>query len=273
MQLAQQPTARIDLSGQIAQNWIPYDIRCFAARPMTSTISEAPEEGANERRASFPQRLKAHLIAGAGYWAIRLICKTLRWEVSGWDNYQSILAAQKRVIFTSWHGRILMATYFWRHRGIMVMTSMNRDGEYIARVIQRFGYRAARGSSSRGGNRALAEMLRALRRNQDAGFTIDGPRGPRYIAKPGAIWLAGKSGNAVLPFHISAAKKWVLSSWDLFHIPKPFSRVLVLIGSPIYVEADANADKLRRSQAELQTALEELLKRGDSFWDHKLKLQ
>ena len=233
-----------------------------------SMIQNTEEEHAQPPKARFTYWLRVWLISWLGYWAIRIIGKTLRWEVEGWENYRAIEASQKRIIYTCWHGRIFMATYFWRNRGIVVMTSQNRDGEYIARVIRRFGYGAARGSSSRGGRRALVEMLRVIQQNKDVGFTIDGPRGPRYIAKTGAIWLASRSGSAVFPFHISAEKKWVLNSWDLFQIPKPFSRVLVLMGSPIYASADAMEEEIESKQRELQLALEKLLKRGDSHWNH-----
>jgi lysophospholipid acyltransferase (LPLAT)-like uncharacterized protein len=187
--------------------------------------------------------------------------------VEGWENHRRIVDAGKRIIYTFWHGRIFTSTYFWRSRGIAVMTSLNRDGDYIARTINRFGYLAPRGSSSRGGSRALAEMMRALRSDRDVGFTIDGPLGPRYIAKPGAIWLASRSGGAVFPFHISAKYKWIFSSWDRFEIPKPFSPVLVLMGAPIFVGENAGTEELARTQHELQGSLEDLLKRGDSHWD------
>ncbi len=212
------------------------------------------------------ERLKYWIISLLGYWAIRAIGGTLRWQVEGWENYKSIHAANKNVIFTFWHGRIFTGTYFWRNRGIVVMTSRNRDGEYIARVIRRFGYGAARGSSTRGGKRALVEMIHELRRKKDVAFTIDGPRGPRYVAKPGAIWIGSKTGDAVFPFHMSAERFWVLNSWDHFQIPKPFSRVLVLMGVPIYVKPDATEADLEESQLALQRSLEDLLQRGDSFW-------
>ena len=211
--------------------------------------------------------LKIWFISLLGYWAIRVIGSTLRWQVEGQENLQAIRAAKKNAIFTFWHGRIFLGTYYFRNQGIVVMTSRNRDGEYIARVIRRFGYGAARGSSTRGGKRALVEMIREMRNNSDVAFTIDGPRGPRYVAKPGAVWLASKTGNAILPFHISPQRKWVLNSWDLFHIPKPFSRALLLMGNPIYVQADAGEAQLAESQQILQHSLEDLLRRGDSYWD------
>ena len=215
------------------------------------------------------ERLKIWSISLMGYWAIRVLGGTLRWQVEGLENHKAIEESGNRIIYTFWHGRIFMATYFWRNRGIVVMTSHNRDGEYIARVIRRFGYGAARGSSSRGGRRALVEMIREMRREKDVAFTIDGPRGPRYVAKPGAIWIASKTGSAVFPFHISPEKKWVVRSWDHFHIPKPFSRVLVLMAPPLYVRADATEPELEVAQQTLQGTLDELRERGDGYWRAK----
>ena len=159
-----------------------------------------------------------------------------------------------------------MATYFFRNRGIVVMTSRNRDGEYIARVIQRFGYGAARGSSSQGSHQATVECLRAMKAGRDLGLTIDGPRGPRYIAKPGAAYLAKKSGNPVVPFNIAVEKKWVMRSWDHFQIPMPFSRAIVLVGSPIYVDAGTTREQMQSIEEQIQRSLDELRDRSDSWW-------
>src|SRR6266404_4704828 len=141
---------------------------------------------------------------------IRGICSTLRWETRGLEHLDSILSAGRLPIFTFWHTCILSATWFWRDRGIVVMSSVSRDAEYTGRVIKRFGYGTTRGSSTRGGGRALAEMAHCLDQGMEVAFTIDGPRGPAYIAKPGAVTLARHSGQPILPFHI-AAKKWRLS--------------------------------------------------------------
>jgi lysophospholipid acyltransferase (LPLAT)-like uncharacterized protein len=211
-------------------------------------------------------RMKFWFVSLLGYWAIRTIGGTLRWQVEGWDNFHSIRSAGKNVIFAFWHGRIFMGTYFFRNRGIVVMTSRNRDGEYIARVIRRFGYGAARGSSTRGGQRALAEMIRELRKKRDVAFTLDGPRGPRYVAKPGAVWIASKTGDAIFPFHMSPEKKWVFNSWDEFQVPRPFTRILVLMGEPIYVREGAGEEELETSRQALQNVLDELRRRGDAFW-------
>jgi hypothetical protein len=166
-----------------------------------------------------------------------------------------------------WHGRIFMATYRFRNRGIVVLTSQNRDGEYIARVIQRFGYGAARGSSTRGSHGATIDALRALKSGKDVGLTMDGPRGPRYVAKKGAAFIARKSGNPVVPFNISVEKKWVMRSWDHFQIPRPFSRAIVLIGDPIYVDAASTREEIQAIEARIQQSLDELRDRGDRWWN------
>jgi len=206
------------------------------------------------------------LISTAGYLAIHAICCTVRFQVEGLEHYRGILESGRRIIYTFWHGRILLGTYYWRNHGIVVMTSRSREGDYIARFIRLFGYGAARGSSSRGSRRALVEMIRELRRNADVAFTIDGPRGPRYVAKPGAAWLAARTGHAVMPFHVSCRNKWVLSSWDRFQIPKPFTQALMLIGEPIYVSKEATEQDLDAAQRRIQESLDTLRRRGDSHW-------
>src|SRR5579884_2786790 len=202
------------------------------------------------------QKFKAALIGWIGYIAIAIIGRTVRWKTVGDSNLDEILQSGNRAIFTFWHGRIFPATYYWRKRGIVVMTSMNRDGEAIAQCIRRFGYRAARGSSSRGGFRALAEMAREIRHGRDAGFTIDGPRGPRYIAKQGPVLLAMKTGAAVFCFHISMKHKIQLKSWDEFQIPLPFTRARVLKAAPIWVPAGAPEAELRGLHEQMQATLD-----------------
>ena len=215
---------------------------------------------------SLTDRIKIGLISALGYWVIRLICASLRWEVLEPRSLQPVRDAGKRMILTFWHGRIFMSTYHFRDRGIVVMTSRNRDGDYIARVIERFGYGAARGSSTRGSLGATVECLRAMKNGRDLGLTIDGPLGPRYVAKPGAAYLARKSGNPVVPFNISAKRKWVTRSWDHFQIPRPFSSAVVLFGDPIYVDADASEEQIAAAEARVQQSLDELRDRGDSWW-------
>lgn len=207
----------------------------------------------------FQQRVLIRVAGFALYWLIRVIGATLRFEVKGWENHSE----NTPLVYCFWHNRIPIATYFWRNRGIVVMSSRSFDSEYIARFIQRFGYGAARGSSTRGGKAALIQMIRAVREGKSAAFTVDGPRGPIYEAKPGAVLLAAKSNAAILPFSISMNRYWQLPSWDKIQIPKPFARVIVVIGEQIKVEDDAATHDAK--QQELQQALDELRVWSDSL--------
>ena len=194
----------------------------------------------------------------AFYLLIKLIGGTTRFTVAGWEHWEAATQNGRQPIYTFWHDRILLSTYFWRRRGIVVMTSQSFDGEYIARFIQRFGYGAARGSSSRGGIGALVEMVKLMRAGRPTAFTIDGPRGPRHEAKMGALLLAKKTGAPLLPFAINAARYYAAPSWDRFQVPLPFTRARVLIAPPLYVPADADEDTLNAKRDELQRALDEL---------------
>jgi len=212
-------------------------------------------------------RIKTACITELGYWTILVIGRSLRWKVEGWENLEDVHRSGKRFIGAFWHNRIFMTSYFFRHRNIVAMISQNRDGEYIARVSRRLGFGSARGSSSRGSRRAVVEMLRSLRRERDVFFTLDGPRGPRYVVKPGAAYIARKSGNPILPFTISAEKKWVLGSWDGFIIPKPFSCALVLIGTAIDIDPDAGDAEMKGIVERIQNSMDALCRRSDTYWD------
>jgi lysophospholipid acyltransferase (LPLAT)-like uncharacterized protein len=206
---------------------------------------------------SWKQRMTIRAAGLLLFWLIRAIGSTLRFEVVGQENFRE----GEPLIFCFWHNRIPVATYFWRGRGIVVMSSRSFDSEYIARFIQRFDYGAARGSSTRGARAALIQMIRAVRAGKSAAFTVDGPRGPIYQAKPGPILLASKSGAPILPFSISLDRWWTLPSWDGLQIPQPFARALVVIGEPIRVSNRESESDLTLHR--LQRTLEDLRERSD----------
>jgi lysophospholipid acyltransferase (LPLAT)-like uncharacterized protein len=187
---------------------------------------------------------------------IRAVGCTLRFRVEGQEHWDEAARGGALPIYTFWHDRIFAGAYFFRGRRIVIMTSQSFDGEYIARFIRRLGYGAVRGSSTRGGVGALVELARLVRRGCPAGFSIDGPRGPRHVAKMGAVLLAKKTGQAVLPFGVNAERFWSLKSWDRMQIPKPFARVHVRFAPPIFVPGDADEATLNSKRAELQTALD-----------------
>lgn len=205
----------------------------------------------------------------AFYALIGLIGKTLRYETENWENFERVHAGSKIPIYVFWHNRIFAGSFFFRNRGIVVITSQSFDGEYIARFIQRFGYGAVRGSSTRGGVSALVELIRVMRAGLPTGFTIDGPKGPKYIAKSGACLLAKKTQNPMMPFVVETEKYWEVKSWDRLQIPKPFSRARVFIGEPIYVSKDADDEEIENKRLKLQKALDELVTRGQQWREQK----
>ena len=200
------------------------------------------------------QRRRAGAISAFGAPVIRALAATWRWHVEGYAHYESIVASGRQPIMAFWHGRILPATVFFKNRGIVVITSQNFDGEWIAGIIRRFGYGTARGSSSRGGARALVQLRRDLAAGHPAGFTLDGPRGPARVAQPGAVFLAGATGYPILPFHFEASRFWEMNSWDRTQVPKPFSRVALAIGAPLHVTGTAKAT-IDAARVDLERAL------------------
>jgi hypothetical protein len=214
---------------------------------------------------SFKKRLMIRAADLCFYSLIKSIGSTIRYEVTGWDNWLACTSEGRLPIYTFWHEGIILSTHFWRRRDIVVMTSQSFDGEYIARFIQRFGYGAARGSSTRGGIGALVDMIRAMREGKPAAFTIDGPKGPARVAKLGAVLLAKKSGQPILPFCVTPARYLELKSWDRLRIPAPFTRARVDIGPPLLVPADASDSSLEDYRLRLQATLDELQQRGEQW--------
>lgn len=219
---------------------------------------------ANPRAFTLWQRAQLFAITWTGYFAVLLIGRSLRWEVEGWENFEAATRLGRSLIYAFWHSEIFPATWFWRKRGIIVMTSQNFDGEYIGRIIRKHGYGAARGSSSRGGVRALVEIIRAIRKGHPAAFTVDGPRGPRHLAKPGAVLTSKSSGAPILCFHIALERAWILrKSWDQTQIPKPFARARIFIAPPILVDAEADEHEQARKSQEIQATLDGLVRQGE----------
>ena len=206
-------------------------------------------------RDSSLKRFEAAAISAVGYRLVAALGATLRWRTDGLEHLDEILRTGRQPVMGFWHGRILPATYYFRRRGIVVITSENFDGEWIAGIIERFGYGTARGSTSRGARKALRQLMRDMRAGRPAGFTLDGPRGPARVAQPGALWLAKATGNPVLPFHLEANRHWTLNSWDRTQIPKPWATVSIAIGEPLPIAADADERAIESGRLALEERL------------------
>jgi lysophospholipid acyltransferase (LPLAT)-like uncharacterized protein len=213
-------------------------------------------------RSSRAKRVQASLISSIGYPVIAALASTFRWRQEGLQHLDDVARSGRQPIMAFWHGRILPSTYFFRRRGIVVITSENFDGEWLAGIIERFGYGTARGSTSRGARRALLQLKRDMAAGKPAAFTLDGPRGPANVAQPGAIWLAKATGNPVVPFHIEASRHWTLRSWDRTQIPKPFSDVAIAIGEPLEVPPEADEAGIEQVRLALEERLRSLESRA-----------
>lgn len=185
--------------------------------------------------------LKTRVALRMGWWLLRLLGLTWRTRVYGRESILTPFPGRSAVVYTLWHGQML--PLLWSHHvrtGVLV--SEHKDGEIITRVLERFGMFGVRGSSSRGGARALLEAVQVVRAGTDMAFTPDGPRGPRHSFAPGALILAFRAGVPVITITGHVDRKWQLKSWDGFEIPKPFARITVLYGPARRLEdADVRA--------------------------------
>jgi lysophospholipid acyltransferase (LPLAT)-like uncharacterized protein len=203
------------------------------------------------------QRRKARVIAALASPVVSALCRTLRWKIEGARHFEDVRRDGRQPILALWHGRIFAGLHYFRDRGVVVITSRNFDGEWIAGILHRFGFGSARGSTSRGAVRALVQLRRDLAAGRPVAFTLDGPRGPARVAQPGAVWLSGATGHPILPFHIEAARHWEISSWDRTQIPKPFTTVALVIGAPLDVP-DTAEGTVESKRQELERVLGEL---------------
>jgi lysophospholipid acyltransferase (LPLAT)-like uncharacterized protein len=218
--------------------------------------------GAPDWKASRRRRALAWLIGTLGYPAIAVVGRSWRWRVEGLEHLDSVRARGQAPVMAFWHGRILPALFFFRHRDIVVITSENFDGEWIAKIIHRFGYKTVRGSTSRNAARAALGAKRRMEQGAAVGITLDGPRGPARVAQPGAVWLAKVTGNPIVPFHVEASSHATAGSWDSTQVPYPFSRVSIVLGEPFYVAPDADAEGLEASRVELERRVTALAPRA-----------
>ncbi|HKW18409.1 MAG TPA: lysophospholipid acyltransferase family protein [Terriglobales bacterium] len=204
------------------------------------------------RKFTLKQRILLWMIEWAGYFVIRILCPTVRFAVSWEDSSPKSLAERPRV-YSFWHNCMIPAMWWCRDLQVRVMSSDSFDGEYTGRIMQKFGFVKVRGSSSKGAVRALLGMRREIEQGWTVAFTIDGPKGPRYVAKPGPVVLSRSTGVSMVVFHIALDRPWVLKTWDGCMIPKPFSRALMRISRDIHVPRDGSDEDYLQ---ELQSALD-----------------
>jgi lysophospholipid acyltransferase (LPLAT)-like uncharacterized protein len=195
------------------------------------------------------------LITWGAYFVIRMLGPTIRFYLSREEGSLDDTTVRP-IIFSFWHNCMIPAMFLWRHLQVRVMSSDSFDGEYTGRIMQKFGFVKVRGSSTRGAVRALLGMRRALEQSWSVAFTIDGPKGPRYVVKPGPVALARSTGVPIVVFHIAVERAWVLKTWDGTIIPKPFTRALVRVSRKMRVPTEGSDEQMEFHHKELQAALD-----------------
>lgn len=195
------------------------------------------------------------LVACAPF-VVRLLAKTWRFRTMHTEGWQTLRCARRPYIFTLWHGHMLPLLAHHRHEGITILISEHRDGELIAQVAQRLGYQTIRGSTTRGGTRALLAIVRALEQGGEIAVTPDGPRGPAQAFAPGALIAAQRAQAPIVCVVIHVSRAWHLGSWDAFTIPKPFAKITVAYSDPTSVDAD-DARAAAEQTAQFQQLMQE----------------
>jgi len=190
---------------------------------------------------------------------IRFLRMTVRWQYVG----SSIRPENTACIISSWHARLLMMPLLLGKWQGPLIISDHKDGELISAVFSKFGLIASRGSSSKGGARALLDVIRQAKQGLSPGITPDGPRGPAQVVKPGIAQISIKSGSPIIPVCYASKSFWRLSSWDKFYIPKPFSKGIVVVGKPLSIyEGEAIESFTKR----IQNAMDDNQQQADSFF-------
>ena len=207
---------------------------------------------------SFKQRLMLRLLPAPIALTMRLLYASNRIETRGMDHFEKALARHGHVILALWHETMALGGCQFAGRNFHTLTSYSFDGEMAARIIRCYEEEAVRGSSSRGGHAALQQLEKALKLVPCVGFTLDGPRGPRRLAKPGIAILAGRTATPVLPLAFALRKSWRLRSWDRFPIPKPFGKIICAIGEPIPPPPDDSPEAVEKARLEIETRLNKL---------------
>jgi lysophospholipid acyltransferase (LPLAT)-like uncharacterized protein len=199
-----------------------------------------------------------------GYWYIRLLKATMRLEYRNREVLDRVRAESGTYILAFWHSRFVMMTFSYPGRNMTVLSSTSRDSQLLARILWRFGHKSAWGSSTRGGAGALREIVRRIRNGSDAGFTPDGPRGPRRRVQPGVIAAARLSRKPIVPVAFSARPARRLRSWDRTLLPYPFGRGLFIYGEPLWVPRSADDEEEEACRRALESELDRLTDLADA---------
>lgn len=196
---------------------------------------------------------------------VTLLCRTLRVEKVNEIPLLNLHAESRNYVLAFWHGSMLYAWYAHSNMNVHALTSQSKDGGLLARILEKWDYNVVRGSSSQGGKVALGILVDILKYEGSVAITPDGPRGPEYIFKPGAVIAAQRSGTPLVLLGIGYQKMWRLGSWDKFQIPKPFSKVKLIYSDPIVIPLDAGRQQITDTITDCGNKLNDLQSKAGVF--------
>jgi lysophospholipid acyltransferase (LPLAT)-like uncharacterized protein len=201
------------------------------------------------------RRVRPAVLSRFAYWLVRLFGATWRIKVL---NEEKLLALKEGKVYCTWHGRSLIGSIQYRKRGFWVIISKSKDGDIQTHIFEKLGFKVIRGSTGRGGERALIESIRELRKGESMAITPDGPRGPNKVVQGGVMVMAKKAGSWLIPCGVSARPRILVKSWDRYMVPLPFAKGLVIFGDPMLVPTDATDEEVERIRIQFENEITRL---------------
>lgn len=198
-----------------------------------------------------------------GYLFIKVLSSTIRIQTYGEERINDLRKMNQRIVFIFWHGRQFLLVQHQANKGICIMSSTSRDGRLQAKILSQFNYKIAFGSSGKSPVRALVGAIQKMREGFDLAMTVDGPRGPIYKVKPGALFLAKKMGTVIVPVVTTAYPFIQLKSWDKYILPLPFAKGIVCFGEPLMLSEDMSEKTIQKESENLEGKLNAMMEDVD----------
>ncbi len=205
---------------------------------------------------SLQRKLAFFLVPKIIKWMLLLIGLTCRKKWIGLEYIDDLKKQDRNWIYSTWHNNNLFNALILKNQKLIALVSLSKDGNLGVDVLELMGNKTIRGSTSKGGAKALLSMRKEIKKGQNGAITPDGPRGPRYEMQSGAIWIAGKTGVPLVPFHIEATRQWIFEkSWDKLKLPKPFSTIVISVGKPYSIRPKLTREELDNARREFETVM------------------
>jgi lysophospholipid acyltransferase (LPLAT)-like uncharacterized protein len=215
-----------------------------------------------------------YVLSYVGLFLVKVLSSTYRLRIVDPRKERDCIEKDGSIIYASWHQRFFPGvTFFATRRPISILISQSRDGEFASHIVNILGWHAVRGSSSKGGSEGLQQLKELARKGYKIGHIVDGPKGPFSVIKPGLLRIAQVSGKAIIPTITSSQRKWTFRSWDRFMVPKPFSRVIIRFGDPIYIPPDLDEDVFEKKRLLIEQRMKELYDDTDRIWTDKARVE